>query len=112
MSGGQLFFAAVMALYAFYIVRWLFRKVAPPVRVVSERARRAKRVFDASIKATRAKAVSRLDDVVLNENVQTFFDAPEPSLSPSHYDESAVLRAITNRIRSKARKRGSFNSYD
>ncbi len=103
MSGGQLFFAAVMALYVFYIGRWLFGKFAPPLREASERARRAKRVIDASIAEARSKAVSRFDDAVLSEKAQTLFDAPEPSVSPSELDEAAMLRAIGSRIRKRTR---------
>src|SRR5947208_13990199 len=102
MTGGQLFFAAVMALYAFYIVRWLLRKVAPPLRDVSDRARRAKRTFDASISEARAKAVSRLDDLVLSETAGNLFDT-DPTDVPGLPDESVMLRAIASRIRTQTR---------
>jgi hypothetical protein len=104
-SGGQIFFSAVVALYAFYIGRWAIRRVrgilSAPVSAFSERALRAKKTFNASIAKARTGSQRMVDDYVLASDFGEDKEKGPP-------DEARVLRAITTEIRSRTRKRRRF----
>ena len=98
MSAGQIFFGAVMALYAFYIVRWIYRRVAPPLQRASDRALAAKRAASNAIAAARSRTQAMMDNAVLAAtSMETNPENPTP-------DEADLLRALGNQIRARARR--------